>query len=259
MHKDYLRGEKEPYSGSCFLYFKSGQKQSEKVYLNGYVSAYHDWYENGNKKTEVVFDKKQLGVFGIPFVPKGIWWYENGQISEEHADGLHTTYFENGQKHTEEIYIGYKLKEWKEWDIKGKLIKQVSEPGHDWRIQYEALALKKDSVIIKPGKSVYKVSEEIKSVYLTTNIKWLRADGRCENLGAGAPLPILYKKTKKGYIKWNKSPRQLDCGAGTIKTSQSYNFSVYMDEPGTYKIAFEEYYLPENKTKLWFSDEFTVK
>jgi hypothetical protein len=108
--------------------------------------------------------------------------------------------------------------------------------------------------VIKTDKLAYKISDPIKLTCTAPEPTYVISDGRCENMGAVQPLPIIFKKTNEGFEKWNKSPMQMDCGLGQVEIATAYNFSIVIDEPGVYKIAFQ---LGNNK--YVYSNEFIVK
>jgi hypothetical protein len=239
--------------GPDFFFKKNVPDGAYEVYIDDTINC-KGWMKDGMKDSLWTYFHNNGTIFYKVFYKEDryngnyIEYDENGSVRcngffiDDKTQGALVYFYPSGKPSAKEYFEIGRLIRREEFSESGELI--------------EAGSQKKDSVTIKPGKSNYKVSQEIKTAYTATSAKWLLADGRCSG---SAPLPIIYKKTKDGYIKWDKSPQQLDCGAGTVQTSHSYNFSFYIDEPGTYKIAFEEYYLTGNKTKLWFSGEFTVK
>jgi len=80
-----------------------------------------EWYENGQKESEVTFKDGEQD---------GLWteWRENGQKKEEKTykdgelDGLLTYWYENGQKKQEQIYKEGELTSEKYWDEDGNEI-----------------------------------------------------------------------------------------------------------------------------------------
>ena len=100
----YIKGSDTLYTGEHSEFYENGQKKSEVNYKDGRVdglSVY--WYENGQKKLERNWkDDKQDGLWVV--------WYKNGQKQQEENykegkwDGLSVHWYENGQKRVEVNY-----------------------------------------------------------------------------------------------------------------------------------------------------------
>lgn len=112
-----------------------------------------------------------------------------------------------------------------------------------------------NNVKITSEKSIYRVSEKIKLDCNATGENYVISDGRCENYGAVEPLPTIYKKTKDGFVQYTFL-NQEDCGPSMVLLSPSYSFSVFIKEPGIYKVSLNG---PDNKNIIWYSNEFTVR
>lgn len=115
-------------------------------------------------------------------------------------------------------------------------------------------SVKNDSlpVLFSFSKNNFKTGDTITVSYSVSKPKYVTSTGVCDNLVL-TPLPIIFKKANGDFVRWKKSPDQLDCGLGTILISGSGQISVVIDEPGIYKIAFRE-----GESTLWFSKEITV-
>jgi len=124
----YIKGSDTLYTGEHSEFYENGQKKSEVNYKDGRVdglSVY--WHENGQKKLEGNWkDDKQNGLWVV--------WYKNGQKQQEENykdgkwDGLSVYWYENGQKKLEETYKDGEIISEKFFNTKGELVGEDFPP-----------------------------------------------------------------------------------------------------------------------------------
>ncbi|MBI9057881.1 MAG: toxin-antitoxin system YwqK family antitoxin [Labilibaculum sp.] len=108
--------------GNWFIYYKNGQRRTEKSYKNGMREGlFKEWYPNGQIMIEAFFEH------GL-FKGKCTSWYENGQIMElsyfanGDKDGISMQYYENGNLKEKGNYKkGIKIGKWEYWNANGTL------------------------------------------------------------------------------------------------------------------------------------------
>ncbi len=96
-------------------WYDNGNKKKEVVIKNGKINGIAEgWHENGNKRFEENYkDGKKDGL--------QVHWYENGQKMEAinakdgKKDGLETQWHENGNKKLEANFINDKLMDYVQW------------------------------------------------------------------------------------------------------------------------------------------------
>ena len=101
-------------------WYDNGNKKKEVVIKNGKINGIAEgWHENGNKRFEENYkDGKKDGL--------QVHWYENGQKMEAinakdgKKDGLETQWHENGNKKLEANFINDKLMDYVRWYEDGK-------------------------------------------------------------------------------------------------------------------------------------------
>ena len=90
-------------------WYDNGNKKTEVFLKNGKLNGLvKSWYENGNKKFETNY---KLGIKN----GKHVYWYENGEMMEDitfkndQKNGLETQWYENGQKKIEVTFRNDKI------------------------------------------------------------------------------------------------------------------------------------------------------
>lgn len=82
-----VRG-KTPYTGTVTQYFEDGSVKMEAEYIDGEQKSAIYYYENGNKKSEVI-RREEDSLMTL--------WYESGQKEEEIKPGMIRQWYDNGQ------------------------------------------------------------------------------------------------------------------------------------------------------------------
>jgi antitoxin component YwqK of YwqJK toxin-antitoxin module len=123
-----LRGEMEPYSGTCYILSKNTGSISHKfIYKNGKLHGKAiNFYDNGNIKSQGYYDNNNM---------VDTWEFRNEQgnkiymvnFRNDSLNGEFISYYLNGKVKVEGTYLNNtRMGDWTYYDKNGQVIRKVS-------------------------------------------------------------------------------------------------------------------------------------